>query len=346
MKTIPKNFVVLIISVMLTIPFILAAPANFPVTISYTDSSTDGKNIVADVPFDVMVLMDTSQNDVLSYNLYVTSTDARATFSSASRGQLFPQNDLDSNSGPQIDNTIYRYQVKPKVGYVGNSADKAVSIFNLRTKIPGTTASTVELKRGGTAIHADNVITPAATGASISAINDMTREITPLLSRCGDGVVGYIESGTADGIRQEATEPEEACDEGSDGTTNQNRNNAAGGCSAQCNYIELGYNCMNTKFGDRGSICSRLLPKEFLIQKLTALINGQCYPDCQHPQALYEDSATANTKEPRLQYIRSADEQEKLTLEQKIYMLGQMGTALSQFFSAVIIPPATTPPAS
>lgn len=303
----------------------------FPVDITYTDSSSDGKPIVADVPFDVTVLMNTNNNEVLSYNLYVTSSDARAIFTSASRGQLFSGNDLDANSGSQLRNTIYRYQVKPKVGYVGNSAAQAVSIFTLRTKISDIVPSTVELKRREMAIHADNVITPAESGVIISAINDATTTITPVLSTCGDGVVGYVDA-NSNGIK-DTNDINEACDEGVDSDSN-NKNYAAGGCSAQCTYIDLGYSCDNAQFGDRGSVCIQLSPKEFLIQKLTALIDGRCYPNCNHPTALYlaQDAVGNPAATPHITY----DVQSKLDLSEKIYLLAQIGAALREFFTQTV----------
>ncbi len=295
------KFVILLIALLASFSLVTA----FPVDISYTDSSSDGKPIVADVPFEVTVMMNTNDNDVLSYNLYVTSDDARMQFTSATRRMLFSSNDLSPNSGSQSAGTIYRYQVQPKVGYVGRSF-LAQSLFTLKTILEGPAPSSVQLKREGDLIHSDNIITPAATGARVEAINDAVMMITPVLSVCGDGIVGYFDADT-DGIK-DAEETEEKCDGGM-------------GCN-RCQYIEIGYRGTNCGFGSRNCQIEQLSPVELLREKLNALLSGECYP-ADHPDPLYcgENSINYGDFVPR----------------EKSKFLGHLVAALNQFFRDSVI---------
>lgn len=136
-------------------------------------------------------------------------------------------------------------------------------------------------------------------------------------SRCGDGLLGYID-GNVQG--QDDNDPDERCDEGSAGGAN--RNQAPGGCAADCLSVELGYDCSSTA----PSVCSPLSPPEYFLKKVTALLRSQCYPDQQHPEALYCSQGT-----PALSY----DANGKLSSPKKFYLLAQLGTALKEFFEGV-----------
>jgi cysteine-rich repeat protein len=141
--------------------------------------------------------------------------------------------------------------------------------------------------------------------------------VNPLDSTCGDGVVGPLPTG----ITAYYGGGNEQCDD--------NNKDNGDGCSSDCNYVEVGYTCSRTNFGDRLSSCNLLAPRALLIGKLTALINGQCYPDCQHPGALYKNTATNS---PAITY----DNGGKLSPQEKINLLVQVGTALHAFFSQVV----------
>ena len=317
-----KTIFIFLLVLMMSISFAAA----FPVDITYTAPVP----MVADVPFTLTVNMRTNSQPVLSYNLFVTSTDTtRARFTNPSRGILFSNNLLSSNSGSLDNGATFRYQVQPHVSDVANTAT-STPLFTLQTRIPGLTATSVQLKRAGAAIHSDNAITAQAAGSSVE-ITDAPLATTPEISICGDGVVGYVDT-DRDGMEDSGQEVREACDEGSTGVNN---NNAPGGCSALCTYIELGYDCTNKQFGNRLSVCRPIPPKDFLIQKLTALIQGQCYPYCTHPAALYKSATSTN---PHLTYDATTG---KLDPSEKIYMITQIGVALREFFGQVVTPSGT-----
>ena len=127
--------------------------------------------------------------------------------------------------------------------------------------------------------------------------------VSPLSSRCGDRVID-----TAAG---------EVCDNG----------NQPGCKDNGCQFVDLRYTCQNTGIlGNLQSSCTRLGPKEYLLARLNAIILGQCYPNNNHPDKLYCDLDT------KIVY----DAAGQLDLQNKLRMIVQMSTALSEFFGEVI----------
>ena len=280
--------------------------------------------VVADVPFTLTVNMNTNGQELISYNLYVTSDDSRAVLDTPHRGILFPNNLLSSDSGSIDSNHQYRYQVIPLVGYTASN-HAVESLFTLNTKIPGVAQTNLQLKRDGATVHRDNVITPQAAGTTVT-IGDTPLSVTPALSRCGDGIVGYVDTNN-NGVR-DTGEVQEACDDGNNvgSTLSDNYVVSRDGCSTDCLVVDLGWDCAQKGFGDRittGAACSRISSHEFFISKISSLARGECYPNCNHPAAMYATQAK--------QAVFTHDGNGKLPPDKRIPFIVEVGRALQEF---------------
>ncbi|MFH1682283.1 MAG: hypothetical protein ABIA37_00650, partial [Candidatus Woesearchaeota archaeon] len=142
------------------------------------------------------------------------------------------------------------------------------------------------------------------------SITKTTSSISPQDSICGDGVVGYLDT-NANGVF-DTGERQEACE----GTT---------GCN-NCEYIQIGYKGTNCNFGSRTCVVTQMDPKELFVAKTNALVYGQCYPDTDHPAAMY-----CNNKQPELQYTNG-----QLNAQGKIYVVSNLAAALVKFFQSVV----------
>jgi len=123
-------------------------------------------------------------------------------------------------------------------------------------------------------INPDNTRITKCGGDNLVWVAD-PKTIRPTDSICGDGVVdtraGYNEK----------------CD---DGNTNDED-----GCAADCKYVELGWTCVNTNFGDRydpTKPCTRMSATDLFLAKAKSILNKQCYPEVilsqlPHPQVKY-----------------------------------------------------------
>ncbi len=275
--------------------------------------------IIYDVPFDVQLQVNTDGEEFIDYDLSVGSTSGQVTFSSGLR-RADPFQFVESLSGPH-GGASYRVRTETN----GNT---------MTTSVLTTLFTLTNIKFQGTAPAASftllplpqRSITPATSGRTFTITAPDSISITPQLSSCGDGVIGYIDANN-NGI-EDLGEKREACDTAVSG--------GADGCSAACDYINLGWKCTNTDFGSRNSVCTQLTPQQFFLEKTTALINAECYPKAEHPDALYckEDGT------PTLSY----DPAGKLSLAEKINLIAQVGTALKNFFTAIVW--GTSPSAS
>lgn len=278
--------------------------------------------VVYDVPFTATMQVNSENINFIDYDLSVSSTTGRVSFATAQLNRADQFQLVNTLSGPQGSGTSYRIRTETN-GNLLRSA-QALPLFTLRnlfiTGVQDDDGSGIQFN----ILDAPQSFTAAQSGVSFTLQPQLSSMIAPQLSRCGDEVVGYADA-NADGQRQ-GTEEQEACDDGN--------TNAGDGCAAQCNYVELGWQCGKTNFGDRESDCSELPAGEFLTQKLTALINGGCYPQttpaCTHPQVLYKSGSSAT---PQLTY----DENGKLDTSEKIYLITQISTALREFFTETII---------
>ncbi len=283
------------------------------VVVSYSTSTPT----VADVPFPLVVNLNTKGLPTLSYNLFLSSTDGKIVYLGAGKGSLFSLNDIAASSA--IDGgKVYRFQVKPKVGYDGTSS-QSTSLFVANTQLAGLQKSSVQLKMDGAKIHGDNGVTPSAAGKKAD-ISQTVLEITPVLSSCGDGVVGYIDT-DKNGIFDKDKEKAEACDIKLPG---------GDGCSVGCTYIKKEYRVKGFEtlakksscdFGSYNCGLDKLLPRELFKAKVTALVDGSCFPYDEHADAVYCEKGVGRTK---------PGEDGKLTLKQKIDLIAQLGTALRE----------------
>lgn len=322
--------------------FVILSLALLPVVLGVTGTAditfTVPTPVVYDVPFTAVVNLNTNGVAIIDYDLSVGSTDNRISFGAGlTRADTFQF--VPGLSG--LFSTYYRVRTETNGNTLIGTANNLFTLtnVNIENKIDNDRTQLTLLTTPQRSVTAE-------PGSTITSVNPVSSSlIQPQLSTCGDGVVGYVDNGadagpgTANNGRRDGTEPYEACDEGSDASGNKNL--ASGGCAAFCNYIELGWDCTNKEFGDRLSVCPKIPPKVFLIQKLTALINGQCYPQtfpvCTHPAALYVNTDAAGNPtipiSPRLTY----DAQSKLDPSEKIYMIAQIGAALREFFTETII---------
>ncbi len=311
----------------------VVAPDDVDIRFTLADAAVNpdiANSVVADVPFSTMASMNTNGINILSYNLYVTSNNPLLRYSGAIRGELFPQNDLDANNGPQDGGITYRYQVKPKVGYDANAAEFR-SLFTLAAQVEGLGPAVISLKTNPQTIHPDNVVTPSEAGRS-AQIRQEALAVQPVLSRCGDGVVGYYDDGAAGGILnngiKDGGEKDEACDDGNTVGSSADEKYASkkDGCSSDCRFVDIGYQCSNTQFGSRRSVCAPIPPKQLLIEKITALVGEECYPNQYHPGAFY-------CQEGMPQYL--FDVQGTWNAGRKIYFLSQITSALQEYFEGL-----------
>ena len=289
--------------------------------------------IVRGVPFNFEVQMSSNAEAVARVQLYVTSTGKNVNFLSSGLGEVWLAASTVNQNEQQDGGKAWKYNVGPKGAVNENTAAGAFKrVITLRAQ----TNSDDTLTLTGTS-PPDNIIAHYPDGASLG-ISLATSAVVTSLSACGDGVVGYFDDGVGGGTVnngvKDGTETDEACDDGAAAGSAATDNYAANkdGCSADCKVIDLGYRVSPGKSCSFGSyVCQLALmePREFLIVKLTALLNGQCYPDCQHPGALYKNTVTSS---PAITY----DAEGKLSPQEKINLVVQVGTALREFFSQVV----------
>ena len=254
--------------------------------------------VVSDVPFPTTVQMK-STDAVARIQIYTTSKDKNILFTSAGQGSWLTGSLLNNNQALNGGQEWW-YNIGPK----GSVNDQSGNYKHVLV-IYGKTIKVDTLKLRNT----DNLIAKYPDGSSLSlTVNQLI--VNPVLSKCGDGVVGYIDT-NQNGVK-DANEQVEACDEG----VNQGK----GGCAVDCTYIQLGYKGSNCGFGSYSCVVSQMPPREFFLAKITALVNGVCYPDNNHPQKLYCNNNGEGITKP--------DSNNKLSIQQQSYLVAQMATAL------------------
>lgn len=305
----------------------VSAASNADFRYQLDQQGTAVTTVVKDVPFSVdmemLVSSSNSNNNVRDLLLHTSGTGFGAgepVFVSGTRGAWLPSaGNPDQNR--LLSGNIRQYMFTAAHGTVDTTKDTFRKVMQLEVK--ATTSGQITLASAGVT----NIVGGNIETFTIGTIIPLA--VDPQNSRCNDRVVGYIDANNNG--RKDAGELNEACDDGNtEGSAASNRYaGSKDGCSSDCKVVDLGWDCANKYFGDRLSVCSALSAREFLVQKLTALINGQCYPDCQHPAAMYmEESAST----PRLTY----DNDGKLDTSEKIYLIAQIGTALREFFSQTL----------
>ncbi len=293
------------------LPVVFASDAK----ISYAVVNTP---VVYDIPFSVNVLTATSDAGkpvpIIEYGVTVTSDTNRALFQSYSSDPAA----LNVKTGPLDTNTKYRVFTDSS----GNSWTPA-TLFTLGVKFTGKPAD-----EKGTKIILDSkpavghFFTPATgKGSPFTSITSTdSGVIIPQLSKCGDGVVGYVDT-NVDGINNDGdkgAKTQEACDS-SDGANKDK--------CVNCQYVAIGYVAQNCGFGSYGCTIKKMNSKELFLARVTALVNGNCYPDANHPAAEFCDTVA---KKP-LQYYTD----NKLEGEKKLEFIVQFGRILKEFFTGL-----------
>ena len=319
----------LLFVLLLSFPFIFADK----VGVTYSTSTP----IVADIPFPLTVNLNTNSMPTLSYNLFVTSTDGKLIFLDAYKGNLFSSNDIAASS-PLEGGKLYRFQVKPKVGYDGVSKD-AQSLFVVNTKLQGLVASSSQLKLDATGkVHVDNKITPSENGKS-AEITQTPFLITPQPSSCGDGVVGYIDDGVVDKSKanngvKDAGEVNEVCDTSYFDAQGIKQPNV--GCNSDCKYIQKEYRVKGFKtlgekqscdFGSYSCELQALPARDLFLAKVGALLDGKCFPYNEHKDADYCEGG-----KPML--VLTPDG--KVKSEDRVFVISRIGAALTDLFNSII----------
>ena len=262
--------------------------------------------IVKDVPFDLTLSLNSQNQDVARIQLLVTSPAQNVLFSQGERGVLLGTSTVNHNLALE-NGKIWKYNIGPQ-GSIRDKSNVLETVFIVRGKASDDAQIILNPR--------DNLVALYPTGASLP-IDFNVLVISPSASICSDGVVGYVDT-NADGLKS-ADEVNEACDGGAEG------------CSADCTYVKRGYKATNCAFSSQQCVINKMEAKEYLTARLNALINGQCYPDCAHPEALYKSA----DGQPSIQY----DAEGKLTAQQKFQLINQVIIAFQDFFAETVQQP-------
>lgn len=316
----------IVIPLVLLFSFALLASATDTATLTYSldDQQTGITTVVKRVPFSVFVdlgLSRTGQNyaTLFQFNVFSQVTGASNVIESNSRGVLLnacsDNNLIFNNFAASGNNALWRYYIDAGCGIsndVNQGATIRISTLKVKATNPGAVSST-----SSTSFNGPGGITYALT-------TNNAFSFTPVDDTCGNGVVGFLESGVTDYYNDNR---KERCDEGPT-ATGGNKNTERGGCAEKCNYVEIGWSCgTRSSFGDRKTICTKMDAKTLLKGKLTKIIDGECYPDRSHPVALYCQNGS-----PLITY----DSNGKLSVQEKYYVISQIGVALTEFFQDVL----------
>lgn len=233
--------------------------------------------VIFDVPFSVQLQVHTEGEEFIAYDLSVGTDTQQATFGNGlSRGDSFLLNALTQNNGQS-----YRVVTDTNGNVMKTSAPTTLLTFtDVRFQGTGTGGTFILLAQPRKIIHST-----AGKSYTLSLIDSSI--ITPSLSTCGDGVVGYDDA-NSNGIK-DSGETNEACDDGNDAGSSSADNYAANkdGCSADCKVIDIGYACTNTAFGSSNSACTKMDKVELFRTKMNAFFAGQCFPNTSHPGRIY-----------------------------------------------------------
>lgn len=238
-----------------------------------TVSFTVPTPVVYGVPFSVGVNVDARMADggaipFTEFDLSLMSTDGRVRFTEYSPALFTVHGSTGAYPGGYRYYTIATGETRTSIGG---------ELFRLTGMVDAPTNPLLEET-------ITIMLDPQKTGTITSSIgydnlrilSAASSPFTPALSRCGDGVVGY-EDTNANGMR-DSGERVESCDDGNDLDND--------GCSSIC-WEELGWRCNNQQFGNRNSICNRLPEVDYFLEKISALLKGNCYPSADHPSAKF-----------------------------------------------------------
>lgn len=280
-----RNKIVWLLFLLLTITSVTAG--------SPTDGSTDtalitftfSSPIVYDIPFaiDVHSNVNDGLTPFIEFDLAITSDTRQVVFGSPSP-ELAKPLAVHPLTGKYVGDTGYRYYATA-TGATLTSAGTLTpgsALFTLQAKIQGgTSPSVILLDPAG-----QNSIT-ASLGYDALTVSPMaSTTITPAFSRCGDGIVGYVD-GNNNGIK-DVQEVQEACDSALPG---------GDGCSSDCSYIRASYRIQGTEdlaaqqqctFGSTSCSLEQLPNLSRFLALMKAIFSSEfpsCFPYVGHPQA-------------------------------------------------------------
>lgn len=295
-----KAKLIFLVVLLSSITLVMAAAPQAKVTFTVPTA------VVYDVPLGVNVNLDTHGAQFIDYDIVVTTDTQKALFNSHSGGAF--TNEL-SLTGVKEGGISYRYYTNTDGTTLVKTGD---TLFTL-TGVKFTPASIGDTRF---TLQSGKVTPP--TGEAFEVTSEASMVVKPQLSVCGDGVVGY-EDINRNGVKDAEDNPE-ACDEG----VNQGK----GGCADDCTYVTLGYIGNNCGFGSYSCMVTALSAREFFLQKITALINGECYPNNVHPERMYcDDTGVGRT---------SSVDGITISGNQQVYMIAQMATALNDLFTGIV----------
>ena len=294
----------ILILILITLPLALAQDAQI--------SITPPSPVIYDVPFTAVISVNSHNVEFIDYDLSIGSSNNDVVFGTGlKRVDPFQVSSLTGS-----EQTYYR--VRTETNGKVMQTNSLLPIFHLtKLSITGTSKVSTSLTLQFTP---QRTITPATSGMSFANIQEVSSQtITPKLSSCGDGVVGYFDT-NSNGVK-DTGDANEACDCGTDPTAE-----CLAGCY-ECRYIKLGYKGTDCHFGSRSCKVVEMDPGQFFLEKTTALINGECYPNAGHPEVLY-----CNNGQPILNY----DSQGKINTPGKIMIVSSLAASLVDFFRSVV----------
>lgn len=255
--------------------------------------------IIYNVPFSIQVQVNSGTTDFIDYDVHMGSESHRVDFSQTSLQRTdtgFGQ--LSALSGSQENGRFYRVRIETN----GKVLQGTKTLFTLNNLVVRSKTNTEQVQ---VKFNPAPTITPAQSGLSF-AITSADSGYVPLqVSRCQDGVVGYLDS-DENGV-QDSDEVSESCD------------HASPGC-VECKYVDIGYKANNCGSGSRNCQVTAMGARELLKAEFAALLDGQCYP-VGHPNPLFCDQGQF-----MINYA-------SFTSQEKIKFLSQVGTILRSFFT-------------
>ena len=262
--------------------------------------------IIKDLPFPVSVEINSNGEQVARTQVYVTSAENNLYYSGGSQGEWLTgstlNNNIDKESG-----LIWWYNIGPK-GSISSQSSNFVRLLTLSAR--GSSDAIIKLT------DADNLVAKYPSGESI-LYNVIDKSIVPQFSTCGDGIVDYFDP------NQTGREGEhEACD-------NSTSYPSGAGC-IECRYIDYkSYKVTgDCSYGSRSCSLTLKEPIDILRGRISALMNGQCYPSESFP--LEKDYC--NNGQPVISYPGG-----KLNggISERIYLVAQISAALQEYFSKI-----------
>ncbi len=322
-------FLFVLIACLFVMPMAFASDAQ----ISYTLVNTP---VVYDIPFKLNVLTTTTDAakavPILEYGVTVTSDSGQALFLSHIKYDPATQN---AKTGPLNANAKYRV-------FTDSSGNSWIPnpLLTLNVKFTGIPATG---EKGSKIIldakpEVGHFFTPA-TGQGTPFTSIMSTDsalITPVLSTCGDGVVGYVDVNKDGKYVPADGDVAEVCDTKLPGGE---------GCSDGCTYIKKEYRVKadvdinpatppktlgehkSCVFGSYSCSLEALPARDLFLAKVGALLDGKCFPYNEHKDADYCEGG-----KPML--VLTPDG--KVKSEDRVFVISRIGAALTDLFNSII----------